>query len=85
MASSALLKLPEGDVPESSWPEAVATLRPKRVYRTQQGIYICTYEFFVEERGVFILDPASFFIPNSAGDPSYDVVIAGIFTYRIAG
>lgn len=84
-ASAALLAHPEGDIPESSWPEVVANLKPKRVYRNHQGVYICTYEFFVEQQGVFILDPASTFIPNHNGDPSYEVVSTGIFTYRSAG
>jgi len=84
-ASTVLLAHPEGDIPESSWPEVVTTLKPKRVYRNHEGVYICTYEFFVEQQGIFILDPASTFIPNRNGDPSYEVVAAGIFTYRSAG
>lgn len=84
-ASAVLLAHPEGDIPESRWPEVVAHLNPKRVYRNHQGVYICTYEFFVEQQGVFILDPASTFIPGRNGDPSYDVVAAGVFIYRSAG
>jgi hypothetical protein len=84
-ASAILLAHPEGDIPETSWPEVVTHLKPERVYRNHQGVYICTYEFFVEQQGVFILDPASTFIPNHNGDPSYDVIAPGIFTYRSAG
>jgi len=80
-----LLDYPEGEIPSSHWPEAVAELEPKRVYRNHQGLYIITYEFFVEQSGVFILDPESLFIPSRLQDPSYDVVIAGIFIYRSAG
>jgi hypothetical protein len=81
----ALLDYPEGEIPSSNWPQAVAELKPKRVYRNDEGLYIITYEFFVEQRGVFILDPASSFIPSELQDPSYDVVIAGVFFYRSAG
>ena len=80
-----LLDYPEGEIPSSNWPQAVAELKPKRVYRKDEGLYIITYEFFVEQRGVFILDPASSFIPSKLQDPSYDVVIAGVFFYRSAG
>jgi hypothetical protein len=83
--SAALLAHPEGDIPESSWPDAVRSLKPERVYRNHQGVYICTYEFFVEQRGIFILDPASLFIPRGTGDPSYDAVTANVFIYRSAG
>ena len=83
--SSVLLEHPAGDIPQSSWPEAVANLKPKRVYRTDEGVYICTYELFIEERGVFIPDPASSFMPGRNGDPSYNVVAPGVFTYRSAG
>lgn len=80
-----LLDYPEGEIPSSHWPEAVAELKPKRVYRNHQGLYIITYEFFVEQSGIFILDPESSFIPSRLQDPSYDVVIAGVFIYRSAG
>lgn len=84
-SSAALLAYPEGDIPESRWPAAVVELKPKRVYRSDQGVYICTYAFFVEERGVFILDPASSFVPSRDGDPRYDVIAPGVFIYRSAG
>jgi len=84
-SSAALLAYPEGDIPESRWPAAVVELKPKRVYRSDQGVYICTCAFFVEERGVFILDPASSFVPSRDGDPRYDVIAPGVFIYRSAG
>lgn len=83
--SAALLAYPEGDIPESRWPASVVELKPKRVYRNDRGVYICTYAFFVEEYGVFILDPASSFVPSRDGDPSYDVIAPGVFIYRSAG
>ena len=50
----ALLDYPEGEIPSSKWPQAVAELKPKRVYRKDEGLYIITYEFFVEQRGVLL-------------------------------
>ena len=82
---ASLLTHPEGDIAEAAWPEAVARFKPERVYRTHAGIYIITYEFFVEQKGVFILDPASNFIPAVEGDPSYGVVITGVYLYVSLG
>jgi hypothetical protein len=84
-ARSALLDHPEGDIPAARWPEAVVRLRPERVRRTEEGIYIHTYEFFVEQRGIFILDLASTFVPEPLSDPSYEVVVSGVYLYRSAG
>lgn len=84
-ARDALLEHPEGDIPAQRWPEAVARLQPERVYRSHNGIYIYTYEFFVEQRGVFLLDPASKFVPDAQGDSSYDVVITDVYFFRSAG
>ena len=84
-ARARLLAHPEGDIAEAAWPEAVARFNPARVYRDHSGVYLYTYEFFVERKGVFILDPASDFIPAAEGDPSYRVVITGVYLYRSAG
>ncbi len=84
-ARHALLEYPEGEIPASRWPKSVADLEPERVYRSYEGVYIITSEFFVEQRGVFILDTTSSFVPSRFQDPSYDVVIAGVFIYRSAG
>lgn len=83
-ARASLLAHPEGDIPAAAWPEAVTRFKPRRVYRDHAGIYLYTYEFFVERKGVFILDPASNFIPT-IGDPHYDVVITDVYLYRSAG
>jgi hypothetical protein len=84
-ASTPLLDHAAGDIAASDWPPAVVALKPERVYRRAEGIYICTSQFFVEEHGVFVLDPTAPFTPESGADPSYDPVISGIFIYRIAG
>jgi hypothetical protein len=84
-ASQPLLDHAVGEIPKSEWPAPVIALRPERVYRMPEGVYICTYEFFVEELGVFVLDPASSFVPERGTDPGYVLVVAGVFTYRFAG
>ena len=83
--SQPLLGHSVGDIVASDWPVMVTSLKPERVYRTPEGVYICTSRFFVEEHGVFILDPAAPFTPESGGDPGYDPIVTGIFIYRIAG
>ena len=82
--SGPLFEQEYGDIPASKWPVDVAVLKPERVYRTREGVYICTWRFFVEERGVFLLDPASSFSPGR-GDPSFELLAPGIYTYRLAG
>lgn len=82
---ASLLAHPEGEIAEAAWPEAVDRFKPKRVYRTHAGIHIITYEFFVEQKGVFMLDPASNFIPTADADPSYRVVITGVYLYVSRG
>lgn len=82
---ASLLAHPEGEIAEAAWPGAVARFKPEGVYRDHRGVHIYTYEFFVERKGIFILDPASDFIPPSEGDPSYRVVITGVYLYHAPG
>lgn len=37
-----LLRHPVGDIAPAAWPEAVARLKPERVYRDERGIYVYT-------------------------------------------
>lgn len=80
-----LLRHPVGDIAPAAWPEAVIRLKPERVYRDERGVYLYTYEFFVEQKGIFLLDPASDFIPTSDPDPSYKVVITDVYIYVSLG
>ena len=74
-----------GPLPRESWPTSVATLKPKAVYVRNEGLYVTTWSFFVEERGVFILNPKVAFRPLRGTDPHYEPVGHGVFVYRIAG
>ncbi|CAN7554675.1 hypothetical protein LJR143_003848 [Pseudoxanthomonas sp. LjRoot143] len=84
-AREELLRHPIGDIAPAAWPEAVVRLKPERVYRDERGIYLYTYEFVVEQKGIFLLDPASDFIPSADADPRYELVITDVFIYRSAG
>lgn len=74
-----------GPIPPSRWPAAISKLQPEQVYRTPAGLYIATDSFFVEERGLFIPDPATRFLPDHGSDPSYESLDEGIFAYAIKG
>lgn len=74
-----------GPISPSRWPAAISKLQPERVYRTPAGLYIATDSFFVEERGLFIPDPATRFLPDHRSDPSYESLGEGIFAYAIKG
>ena len=83
--SASLLRHAEGEIAASDWPRTVAAFAPERVHRSREGVYIQTWHFFVETHGVFILDPASSFVPAASGDPRYEPVSDGVFVYRSAG
>jgi len=74
-----------GSIAPNRWPTAIAQLRPEQVYRTPAGLYIATDSFFVEERGLFVPDPATPFLPDHGSDPSYESLGEGIFAYAIKG
>lgn len=67
------------------WPAPIADLNPNDVYRTPEGVTIETRRFFVEEEGVFILDPDSSFVPTKDSDPAYENVAHNVYTYIFRG
>lgn len=73
-----------GALPSARWPKAVTRLDPERVYVTDEGLYVVTSSFFVQERGLFVpRDPG--FMPQAGTDPSYESLRPGVFSYNIAG
>ncbi|SDQ20462.1 hypothetical protein SAMN05216569_0072 [Pseudoxanthomonas sp. CF125] len=74
-----------GPIPASRWPNAIRKLRPERVYRTPDGLYITMDSFFVEERGLFVPDSAARLLPGRESDPSYESLGEGVFAYTIKG
>lgn len=83
-AASGLMANPVGHI-APPWPSAVASFGPSEVYRRPEGVYIRTWGYFVEEGGVFILDPDSSFAPSRGTDPSFEPVSGSVFTYHIRG
>lgn len=74
-----------GTIAPDRWPASISKLEPEDVYRTPAGLYIATDSFFVEERGLFVPDPATRFVPGRHSDPSYEPLVAGVFAYCIEG
>jgi hypothetical protein len=72
------------DVPRHAWPESFATFRPKRVWVDDFGVYICSYEFFVEHAGLYIRTDSSYAPPRS-GDPGFRSLDSEFFWYYAPG
>lgn len=70
---------------QSVWPESVQSLSPRRVYVSEEGVYICIYTRYVTESGFFILSAISPYNPSSQGDPSYQKIQERIYWYDIQG
>lgn len=70
-----------GEIPPARWPRALKQLEPKRVYVNAEGLYIVTSSFFVWEQGIFA--PRAGVSPKEGGDPSYDPIGYGFYSYRI--
>ena len=51
---------------------------------TERGVYIPTRKWFVEESGYFLARPGA--VPGGKGhDPSFELIAACLYTYRIKG
>lgn len=74
-----------GPLPREVWPASIVTLEPRAVYVRADGLYITTWSFFIEERGVFVANAKALFKPGRGTDPQYEPVGHGVFVYRIAG
>lgn len=71
------------EIPAAQWPRALKQLEPKRVCVNAEGLYIVTSSFFVREQGVFA--PRTGVKLKEKGDPSYDPIGYGFYSYRIEG
>ncbi len=73
-----------GPLPPDQWPAELKTLDPKRVYATQDGLYIVTSTFFVQEEGLFLPRTPSFSaVPGS--DPELRFIVDGLYSYKLKG
>ncbi|KAB2934247.1 MAG: hypothetical protein F9K24_04270 [Leptonema illini] len=67
-------------------PPEIKDLGPSRVYLRDEGLYIVTFSFFVEEHGFFIPRPKNNENNLSEnGDPSYKHIGNGVYRFRIKG
>lgn len=71
------------EIPAAQWPRALKQLGPKRVYVNAEGLYIVTSSFFVWVQGIFA--PCAGVSPKEGGDPSYDPIGYGFYSYRVVG
>ena len=72
------------DVPTTQYPESVRQIRPKRVWAKPEGLYIQTYESFVESAGIFVRHEPGYDPPRS-GDPGFERVAAEIYWFYAPG
>jgi hypothetical protein len=69
----------------SKWPPSFALSGVKSAFIGDNGLYLKTDRFFVQESGVFVPCDSTKFAPATGGDPAYVKVQDGVFTYYIAG
>jgi len=73
-----------GPLAQAQWPAELKALDPKRVYATQDGLYVVTSDFFVEEEGLF-LPRSPRFSEASGGDPEFKRLVDGLYSYKRKG
>jgi hypothetical protein len=86
MAHKLLASGRSGEIPQAEWPPAIADeLHPEAIRLHEEGVYIMTSRFFVEEAGVFVPRHPQQFTPGAGGDPEYRHVALDVYTYMIKG
>ena len=76
---------PIGAVEPSAWPASFAQLSAKAVRVTEEGLFIVTYSFFVEESGVFVVRDLAKFEWGTGYDPEFRRIRDGLFEYHFTG
>ena len=87
VASAAAALLREGsnsDVPPEAWSPELRALNPKAVRVDNEGVYVVTGGWFVEEAGFFVPRHPETFVPVD-GDPEYKRIHGAVFSYRVRG
>ena len=72
------------ELPPDKWPSEVRTFDPEKVYATDDGLYIVTSSFFVNEKGLFIARSPKF-VTEPGGDPEFRLIVTGLYSYEIKG
>jgi hypothetical protein len=84
MAHTLLESGRSGELPREEWPYAIMdVLRPESIRLNEDGVYIVTSGFFVEEAGVFVPRYPQQFTPIARSDPEYNHLALDVYTYRI--
>jgi hypothetical protein len=74
-----------GTLERSAWPESFSTLSPKAVRVAEEGLFIVTYSFYVEESGIFVPRDLAEFEWEPRSDPSFLPIGGGLFEYHFTG
>jgi|KBSSwiStaDraftv2_1062776.scaffolds.fasta_scaffold900089_2 hypothetical protein len=72
------------DVPQGKWSPELRALNPKAVRVDNEGVYVVTGGWFVEEAGFFVPRHPETFVPVD-GDPEYKRIHGAVFSYRVRG
>lgn len=84
-AATALLAQGGSGHTSPPWPAEIQAIQPKAVYVNEQGMYVVTSSWFVEEAGLFVPRDPAVFSPASGSDPEYRRLHGNVFSYRIRG
>ena len=80
-----LVNAPIGPLESSAWPNSFIVLSPKSIRVAEEGLYIVTYSFFVEESGVFGVRDLAEFDWEVMHDPGLLQIEDGLFEYHFTG
>ena len=84
-AKDILLKAPIGPLDSSTWPNSLTVLSPKSIRVAEDGLYIVTYSFFVEESGLFVVRDLAEFNWEAHFDPHFLQIKDALFEYYFTG
>lgn len=80
-----LVDAPIGPLQSSAWPKSFAVLSPKSIRVAEEGLYIVTYSFFVEESGLFVARELDKFDWEARHDPEFLQIRGALFEYHVTG
>ncbi len=80
-----LVNAPIGPLESSAWPNSFIVLSPKSIRVAEEGLYIVTYSFFVEESGVFVARDLAEFEREARFDPHFLQIKDALFEYYFTG
>ena len=84
-AKMILVNAPIGPLESSAWPNSFVALSPISIRVAEEGLYIVTYSFFVEESGIFAARDLAEFDWEVRHDPNFLQIKDGLFEYHFTG